>query len=243
MPAGTTTDSLTASIEEAVRKKKIRIKSIDDFTAENVEIEIKLAPGEDAKKTIDALYVFTECEQSVSARPVTIRGDRPVELDVEEILRTNTVQLLALLKAELELRREELLDLIHAKTLAQIFIENRIYKNIEKCETYEAVQRAVLTGVNKFRDQLRRDVTADDVEALLGLRIKRISLFDISQNRRDIEALVEELDDTEKNLKGLTRHAISYLKNLLKTYGKQYGRLTKITAWKQATGSRNWTAY
>ena len=234
LPAGTTTDSLIASIEDAARKKKLKIKSIDDFTAESVEIEIKLAPGEDAKKTIAALYVFTECEQSVSARPVIIKGDRPVEMDVEEVLRANTVQLLALLKAELELRQGELLDLIHAKTLAQIFIENRIYKNIEKCETYEAVQSAVLTGVHKFRDQLRRDVTAEDVETLLGLRIKRISLFDIAQNRRDIDALLEELDETQKNLKGLTRHAINYLKNLLKTYGKQYPRLTKTATFEEA---------
>ncbi len=234
LPAGTTTDSLIASIEDAARKKKIKIKSIDDFTAENVEIEIKLTPGEDPKKTIAALYLFTECEQSVSARPVIIKGDRPVEMDVEEVLRANTVQLLALLKAELELRQGELEDLIHSKTLAQIFIENRIYKSIEKCETYEAVQRAVLAGVNRFRDQLRRDVTADDVEALLGLRIKRISAFDIAQNRRDIDDLLAELDETQKNLKGLTRHAINYLKNLLKTYGKQYPRLTRTATFEDA---------
>ena len=234
LPAGTTTDSLIASIEDAARKKKIRIKSIDDFTAEQVEIEIKLAPGEDPKKTIAALYLFTECEQSVSARPVIIRGDRPVEMDVDEILRANTVQLLATLKAVRELRRVELLVQIHARTLAQIFIENRIYKSIEKCETYEAVQKAVLSGVNRFRDQLRRDVTPEDVESLLGLRIKRISLFDIEQNRREIGDLVAELDETEKNLKGLTRHAISYLKNLLKTYGKQYPRLTRTATFEEA---------
>lgn len=234
LPAGATTDSLIASIEDAARKKKIKIKSIDDFTAENVEIEIKLTPGEDPKKAIAALYLFTECEQSVSARTVLIKGDRPVEMDVEEILRANTVQLLALLKAELELRRNELLDLIHARTLAQIFIENRLYKSIEKCETYEAVQKAVLNGVNKFRDQLRRDVSAEDVESLLGLRIKRISLFDIEQNRREIGDLVLELEETEKNLKGLTRHAIGYLKNLLKTYGKQYPRLTRKATFEEA---------
>ena len=234
LPAGTTTDSLIASVEDAARKKKIRIKSIDDFTAEQVEIEIKLVPGEDPKKTIAALYLFTECEQSISVRPVIIRGDRPVEMDVEEVLRANTLQLLSLLKQELELRRGELLDGIHNKTLAQIFIENRLYKNIEKCETYEAVQNTVFAGVNRFREQLRRDVTAEDVEMLLGLRIKRISLFDITQNRREIDDLLLQLDETEKNLKGLTRHAIGYLKNLLKTYGKLYPRLTKIGTFEEA---------
>ena len=234
LPAGTTTDSLIASIEDAARKKKIRIKSIDDFTAEKVEIEIKLAPGEDAKKTIDALYLFTDCEQTLSVRPIVIRGDRPVEMDVDETLRYNTAQLLSILKQELELRRGELEDSIHHKTLAQIFIENRIYKNIEKCETYEAVQRAVLTGVNRFRELLRRDVVPEDVEMLLGLRIKRISLFDIQQNRREIDELLVALDETEKNLKGLTRHAIAYLKNLLKTYGKQYPRLTRTGTFEEA---------
>ena len=234
LPAGTTTDSLIASVEDAARKKKIRIRSIDDFTAETVEIEIKLVPGEDPKKTIAALYLFTECEQSISVRPVIIRGDRPVEMDVEEVLRANTLQLLSLLKQELELRRDELLDGIHNKTLAQIFIENRLYKNIEKCETYEAVQKTVLAGVNRFREQLRRDVTAEDVEMLLSLRIKRISLFDIAQNRREIDDLLLQLDETEKNLKGLTRHAIGYLKNLLKTYGKLYPRLTKIGTFEEA---------
>ena len=234
LPAGTTTDSLIASIEDAARKKKIRIKSIDDFTAEKVEIEIKLTPGEDPKKAIAALYLFTECEQSLSARPVIIRGDRPVEMDVDEVLRENTRQLLDLLKQELELRRGELLDGIHHKTLAQIFIENRLYKAIEKCETYEAVQRTVLGGVNKYREQLRRDVSAEDVEMLLGLRIKRISLFDIAQNRREIDDLLVQLDETERNLKGLTRHAVAYLKNLLKTYGKLYPRLTRTGTFEEA---------
>ena len=234
LPAGTTTDTLIASIEDAARKKKIRIKSIDDFTAEQVEIEIKLVPGEDPRKTIDALYLFTACEQSLSLRPVIIRGDRPVEMDVDEILAANTRQLLDILKQELELRQSELEASIHARTLAQIFIENRIYKSIEKCETYEAVQRAVLNGVNRFRDQLRRDVTPEDVETLLTLRIKRISLFDISQNRREIDQLLVELDETAKSLKGLKKHAIAYLKNLLRTYGKLYPRLTKTGTFEEA---------
>jgi topoisomerase-4 subunit A len=234
LPAGTTTDSLIASIEDAVRKKKLRIRSIDDFTAENVEIEIKLPPGEDAEKTIAALYHFTECEQSLTARPVIIRGDRPVEMDVDEVLRANTEQLVALLKAELELRRDDLIAGIHQKTLAQIFIENRIYKDIERCRTAEAVHSAVLDGVNRYREQLRRDVTGDDVEMLLGLRIRRISLFDISQNQREIDDLVTQLGETEKNLRGLTKYAVNYLKNLLKLYGKDYPRRTRVTLFTEA---------
>ncbi len=229
LPAGTTTDTLIASIEEAARKKKIRVSSIDDFTAERVEIEIKLQKGEDTRKAIAALFHFTACEQSLSVRPIVIRGDRPVEMGVDEILRANTAQLMETLQRELELKRANLLEEIHAKSLARIFIENRIYKDIEKCETLEAVQAAVLSGVNKFRRELRRDVTAEDVESLLQLRIKRISLFDLNQNRREIADAIKALAETEANLAGLKKYAIAYLKNLLKTHGKRYPRQTKVT--------------
>jgi topoisomerase-4 subunit A len=229
LPAGTTTDTLIASIEEAARKKKIRVSSIDDFTAEKVEIEIKLQKGEDTRKAMAALFHFTACEQSLSVRPIVIRGDRPVELGVDEILRANTAQLMETLQRELELKRANLLEEIHAKSLARIFIENRIYKDIEKCETLEAVQAAVLGGVNKFRRELRRDVTPEDVETLLQLRIKRISLFDLNQNRREIADAVKALAETEANLSALKKYAIGYLKNLLKTYGKRFPRQTKVT--------------
>ena len=158
-----------------------------------------------------------------------IHGDRPVELGVDEILRANTAQLMETLQRELELKRANLLEEIHAKSLARIFIENRIYKDIEKCETLEAVQAAVLGGVNKFRRELRRDVTPEDVEALLQLRIKRISLFDLNQNRREIADAVKALAETEASLAGLKKYAIGYLKNLLKTYGKRFPRQTKVT--------------
>ena len=229
VPAGTTTDTLIASIEEAARKKKIRISSIDDFTAEKVEIELKLQKGEDPKKAIAALYHFTACEQSLSVRPIVIRGDRPVELGVDEILRANTAQLMETLQRELELKRAKLLEEIHAKTLARIFIENRIYQKIEKCESLDAVQQAVRDGVNKFRAQLRRDVTPEDVELLLQLRIKRISLFDLNQNRREIAEAVKELAGTETHLASLKKYAITYLKNLLKNYGKRFPRMTRVT--------------
>ena len=233
IPPGTTTESIQASIEEAVRKKKLKVRSVDDFTAERVEIEVKLSPGEDPKKAIAALYHFTECEQSMSVRPIVIRGDRPVEMSVDDILRENTRQLSETLRLELEMRREELAENIHNRTLAQIFIEERIYKQIEKCETYESVQAATLGGVNKHRHQLHRDVTTDDVERLLALPIKRISLFDLQQNQRDVEKMLAELDETEDHLKNLTRYAVTYLKGLHKTYAKTYPRLTKVTAFEE----------
>ncbi len=233
VPYGATTASLVASIEEAARKKKVRVSSIDDFTAENVEVEVRLQKGEDVQKAIAALYHFTTCEQSLSVRPIVIKGERPVEMTVDEILRANTEQLLDVLQRELELRRGALQDEIHAKSLARIFIENRIYKDIEKCTTYEGVQEAVLKGVNRYRAELRRDVTAEDVESLLQLRIKRISLFDLSQNRREIADALSGLAETEDHLLNLKRYAVSYLKNLLKLHAKHHPRRTQITTFQE----------
>ncbi len=229
VPFGTTTDTLISSIEDAARKKKIKIRSISDFTAEKIEIEVTLAQGEDAEKTIQTLYAFTACEMSINSSIVVIRDRRPVTMNVNEILQYNTDQLVHLLKRELELEKNRLLDELHAKTLVQIFIENRIYKDIEACTTFEDVRKAVLDGVNKFRHLLRRDVTDDDVEMLLEVRIKRISLFDMSKNRKDMDDIVLALEEVEKSLGQLVPYTIAYLKNLIKTYKPQYPRRTKIT--------------
>ncbi|MBS0658156.1 MAG: DNA topoisomerase IV subunit A, partial [Verrucomicrobia bacterium] len=233
LPWGVTTHALIESIEDAARKKKIRVSAIDDFTAERVEVEVRLQKGEDVHKAIAALYHFTSCERSISVRPIVIRQDRPVELGVDEILRANTAQLTDILEKELQLKAAKLREEIHAKSLARIFIENRIYKDIEKCTTYEAVQKAVLDGVNKFRKELRRDVTLEDVEMLLGLRIKRISLFDLAQNRREIADALAALAQAEDDLQHLKRYAVAYLKALLKSYGKQYPRRTRIVAFEE----------
>ena len=166
---------------------------------------------------------------------MVIRGDRPVELNVDEILRANTAQLLATLRAELELSGRGTAGRHPSEDARADFHREPIYKAIEKCETYEAVQGAVLKGVSKYREQLRRDVSAEDVEMLLGLRIKRISLFDIAQNQREIDALVAGLAEAERQLKGLTKHAINYLRNILKTYGKLYPRLTRTGFLKRPT--------
>lgn len=228
IPYGTTTDSLIASIEDATRKKKIGIRSIHDFTAGQVEIVMTLQQDEDPEKARQALYAFTECEVSLSSNIVVIRDRRPVEMNVKEILEHCTKQLVDLLERELKLEKKRLLDELHAKSLVQIFVENRIYKKIEECKTQDAVYKAVLDGVNKFRDQLRRDVTNDDVEMLLEVRIKRISLFDINKNRKDMDDIVVALDEVEKNLGRLVPYAIAYLKNLHKTYAPQFPRRTKV---------------
>ena len=230
IPPTTTTESLIASIEDAVQKGKLKVKSINDFTSEDVEIEVRCHAGVDAEKLIDALYAFTDCEVSISSRIVVIKDNRPVELTVSEILRENTDQLVRILKRELELREKNLLDELHYRTLERIFIEERIYKAIEKCKTNEAVMAAVYDGFKPFKKELIRDIVDADVERLLQVRIRRISLFDINKHREEMEKTKAELDETRKNLKGLTKYVIGHLEALLEKYAKVYPRLTTKSA-------------
>jgi topoisomerase-4 subunit A len=229
IPFSTTTESVINSIEDAAKKKKLKIRSISDFTAAAVEIVVQLSPGEDPDKAIAALYHFSQCEVVLHSNLVVIQGDRPVQLDVEQVLRTNTEQLVNLLRRELEIRQDELTEELHRKTLIQLFIEHRIYKRIEDCETYEDVQQTVLRGLKALRVQLTREITIDDVEMLLGLQIKRISKFDLQKNEDDKLKIVDELKEVRKNLRQLTSYVIGYLEGLLERYGKLYKRRTQLT--------------
>jgi topoisomerase-4 subunit A len=227
IPPTTTTDSLIGSIEDASRKGKIKVKSVNDFTSEEVEIEIKAPSGVGAEQLVDALYAFTDCEVTIASRIVVIKNNRPVELTVSEVLRENTRQLVETLKRELELKESKLQDELHFRTLERIFIEERIYKKIEQCKTNEAVLAAVQEGFKPFRKQMVRDLAEGDVERLLQVRIRRISLFDINQHREEMEKVKEELGETRKNLKNLTKYVIGHLEALLAKYGPLYPRLTK----------------
>ncbi|MCL4788932.1 MAG: DNA topoisomerase IV subunit A [Verrucomicrobia bacterium] len=226
LPPGTTTESLTASIEAAVEKGKLKVKSIHDFTSESVEIEIKCPSGVEPEKLMDALYAFTDCEMTIASRIVVIKDNRPVELTVSEVLRESTAQLVETLQRELELKEQKLQDELHFRTLERIFIEERIYKLIEKCKTAEAVTRAVHDGFKPFRKQMVRELTDPDVERLLQVRIRRISLFDIAQHREQMEKVKADLTETQKHLKHLTKYVIGHLEGLLEKYGPQYPRLT-----------------
>ena len=227
IPPTTTTDSLIGSIEDASHKGKIKVKSINDFTSEEVEIEVKAPSGVSADQLADALYAFTDCEVTIASRIVVIRNNRPVELTVSEVLRENTAQLVETMKRELELKETKLQDELHFRTLERIFIEERIYKKIEQCKTNETVLAAVHEGFKLFRKQMIRDLTDPDVERLLTVRIRRISLFDINKHREEMEQVKGELAETRKNLKNLTKHVIGHLEELLAKYGPQYPRLTK----------------
>ena len=227
IPPTCTTESLIASIEDASRKGKIKVKSINDFTAEDVEIEVKAPAGVSAEQLVDALYALTECEVTIHSRLIVIRENRPVEMTVSEVLRHNTDQLMAILKRELELLEKKLLDELHFRTLERIFIEERIYKKIEQCKTNEAVVAAVHEGFKPFATEVLRPISDADVERLLTIRIRRISLFDINKHREEFNKIKTDLAETRKNLKNLVKYVTGRLEALLAKYGPLYPRLTK----------------
>jgi topoisomerase-4 subunit A len=227
IPPTTTTDSLISSIEDASRKGKIKVRSVNDFTSEEVEIEVKAPNGLSAEQLEDALYAFTDCEVTISSRIVVIRDNRPVEMTVSDVLRANTDQLVDTLKRELQLQEGKLQEELHFRTLERIFIEERLYKKIEQCKTNETVMAAVHEGLKPFRKELVRDLTDADVERLLQVRIRRISLFDINKHREEMEKVKADLAETRKNLKNLTKYVIAHLEALLAKYGPLYPRLTK----------------
>jgi topoisomerase IV subunit A len=227
LPPTTTTESLIASIEDAVRKGKLKVKSINDFTSEDVEIELKTPPGVSAEQLINALYAFTDCEISISSRIIVIKNNRPVEMTVTEVLKENTAQLVQLHKRELELKERKLLDEMHFRTLERIFIEERIYKKIEQCKTNEAVIAAVYDGFKPFTKELVRQLVDADVDRLLQVRIRRISLFDINKHREELEQIKADLAQTRKDLKNLTKYVIGRIEALIEKYKEQYPRLTK----------------
>ncbi len=228
LPAFCTTETLIASIERAVNKNKIKIASINDYTGESVEIELTPQRGYETDKALKALYAYTDCSMPVTSNILLIKDNRPVQMRVSEILRYNTEKLVEYLKAELEIELGKLNEKFHEKTLAQIFIENRIYKRIEECESYELVLGEVRKGLNKFKHLLKREITDEDIEKLLSIPIRRISLFDMNKNRQEIDDIVQSIAETEKNLRRIKNYAIKFLKALIEKYAKLYPRRTEI---------------
>ena len=218
LPYGQTTETLIASIENAARAKKVPVKSIHDGTSDHAEVVLTLLPGTDPQKAIRQLYAATNCECSITANMTVLENNRPVQTTVSHVLKASVEQLLALNRRELEIREGELIDEQHRKTLVQIFVEERIYKRIEKAPTAEKVREEVFKGFEPFKDRLVRPISQDDVEMLLGIPIRRISLFDINKNREEIEGILKELDEVRKNLANLKRYTVRYLENLIKKY-------------------------
>ena len=229
LPWGETTDSIAESIEEAIKKKKVGVRKLHDLTSDTVRIELELATGENPDEAITALYAFTNCEKSLSSRPIVLDAGRPKLMSVSEILKRNVDRLLELTKREQEIRLGELDDLYHARTLDRIFIEERIYKRIESEKTYEGVKATIREGFKPYLKELRHPVISDeDIERLLKIPIRRISQFDINKNREEIEGILKEEAQVKDNLAHLRAFVTKYLKGLIKEYGKKYPRYTKI---------------
>ncbi|HEY9593572.1 MAG TPA: DNA topoisomerase IV subunit A [Spirochaetia bacterium] len=228
VPYSTTTTSLIASVEAAVQKGKVSVSTISDFTTDKVEIELHLSRGADAETVIDQLYAHTECEVSINSNIVVIRGERPVEIGVSEYLKEFTGILKRQIKAELEHELEMLENRRHWLTLEQIFIENRVYKQIEKAVTEEAVKKHVYDGMKPFRKMFVRPMTDDDVTRLLDLKIRRISAYDIKKNRGEIDDIVAAIRACNAKLKNLTKTTIGWLSGLMEKYKERYARHTEI---------------
>jgi topoisomerase-4 subunit A len=228
LPFGSTTESLISSIEDAARKGKIKIGSISDFTAENVEIEVHLARGVHTRDTVDALYAFTECEQAVNVNLVVIKDNKPVITTVSEVVKHNANRLVEILRAELKLEEKQLKDKLHARTLEQIFIENRIYKKIEDKASAQGVTDAVLKGLEPFAGEIKREVTVEDVETLLKIPIRRISLYDINKAKREMQEIKGRLAEIRKHLGAITEYAVGFLEKVIEKYGERFPRKTEL---------------
>lgn len=228
VPYGVTTASLIESIVSANEKGKIKVKRIEDKTAADVEILVHLPPGSDAQKQIDALYAFTSCEVSISPNCCVIFENKPVFLGVSELLELSVQHTLSLLRAELEIKRKEMQEKWHFKSLEQIFIEEKIYRKLETAETSEAIYATVHKGLAPFRAKFLRDVTDDDVKRLIEIPIRRISRYDAKKADEEMMALDKAIKETEKNLKHLTPYAIAWYDGLLTKYGKGRERRTKL---------------
>lgn len=233
IPASCTTESLVASIEKAAEKNKIRVSNIADFTTDHVEIRVTPTRGYDPEKTLRGLYMYTDCSVSISPKMMVICDRRPVQMSVTEVLLRNVEKLKYCLKRELELELERQYELRHAKTLAQIFFENRIYKRIEECKTQEAEYKEVLEGLAPFRDQLTRDVTNEDVDKLLALPVRRISRFDIDKNQQELREIAAKIKEIKHDLAHLVDYAIKYLTGIKEKYGSQFPRHTEIERFEQ----------
>lgn len=251
IPYGTTTTSLMESIVKASEANKIKIKKVVDNTAAEVEIQVQLPPGVSPDVTIDALYAFTDCEISISPNTCVIIDGKPRFVTVEEILRLSTANTKELLRLELEIRQSDLEARWHGASLERIFIEKRIYRDIEECETWEAILKTIEKGLRKYvrepnekakaNDQrllLRRPMQEDDFTRLTEIKIKRISRYDAAKADELLKQLEIDLAEVADHLANLTRFAINYFDGLLKKYGAGRDRKTELRSFETITAQK-----
>jgi len=239
IPFGKTTSSLIESIVKANDRGKIKVKKIDDNTAGGVEIVIQLQSGVSPDKTIDALYAFTDCELSISPNACIITDEnKPAFIGVSDILRHSADQTVKLLTRELEIRKAELEEEWHFSSLEKIFIEKRIYRDIEECETWEAVIAAIDKGLKPYRKLFKREITRDDIIKLTEIKIKRISKYDSSRADEHIRGIEAELEEVANHLANIIPYAINYYRQIKKKYGKNRERRTEIRSFETIEASK-----
>ncbi len=238
VPYGTTTTGLIDSIVKANDNGKIKIKQVVDNTAKDVEIFVHIAPGISPDVTLDALYAFTDCEVSISPNTCVIVDEKPAFMNVDEVLKISTEKTKTLLKRELEIKKAALEEKWHFSSLEKIFIENRIYRDIEECETWEAVIEAIDKGLEPHKKKLKREVTQEDIVRLTEIKIKRISKYDSFKADEYIKDLEEKIAEVEHHLKHLTEFAIAYFEKLIEKYGKGRERKTEIATFETIKASR-----
>ena len=228
IPYGTTTASVIESIIKASDKGKIKLKKIEDNTSSNVEIIVYLKTGSSISKTIDALYAFSQCEVSISPLSCIISNNKPEFIGVSDILKTSTENTRELLKEELEIELEELNNQWHNISLEKIFIENRIYRDIEDKTSWDSVLSSIEEGLKPFTKKLRKQVSLDDIKKLTEIPIKKISKFDLNKVNEKLKSINTNIDEVKNNLEHITDYAIKYFEYLKKEYGSERKRKTKV---------------
>ncbi len=228
IPFTTTTESIKESIEKAIAKGKIKVRRVDDNTADRVEIIVQVSPDESSDRTIDALYAFTDCEVSIAPNACVISDSKPHFLGVKELLRRSADHTKYLLGRELEIRMEELNAAWHAASLEKIFIENRLYQLMEGCKSREEAYAVVDKGLEPFKKKLRREVTLEDVQRLTELKFIRITRYDSEKADNEIKQIEEEIKQTRHHLDHLTEYAVAYYERIREKYGKGRERKTEL---------------
>ena len=228
LPFGVTTESLIQSIQDAVNKGKFKLSSIDNFTAETVEIELKAARGMDAEKLLKLLYAFTQCEVSISVNMLLIQDNQPVQLNTNEVLKRNTLRLKDLLKQELTLSLQQTKQKWHQRRMEMYFIGEKLYKKLETCDSYEEALQVVRKAVLHIESILPFPIELEDIEKLLTLQIKRITRYDQKESQTELDKLKVKISSINKSLKNITGYTISYLEKIKEKYGSDYPRRTRI---------------
>ncbi len=238
IPFSTTTNSLIDSIIKANDKGKIKIKKIDDNTAENVEIVIHLASGVNADATIDALYAFTDCEVSLYPNATVIYENKPQFLSVQEILKISVDHTKEIFRKEFEIKLDELEQAWHFANLERIFVENRIYRNIEEITTEEEIFSEILKGLEPYKHIFKREITHEDLVRLTEIKIRRISRYDIEKFFKDIERIETQIEEVKYNLSHLTEYTINYFEHIKEKYGKGRERKTELRSFENIEQNR-----